>query len=320
MSSEVVRVVCERGRWHEDPRTGRREQRVLAEFVRADDWRAADYWRDADGTGWRALRDEPEVNPSDREAPMLKRVKAYRDSMARPVTLDGVERYPQCPRCYWMAATAKSISPDWPVPEEPEGGHGPDCALWSAVCKCGWPTWHIPVRLMVPLLEKAAAGDGVVGVEEIEKVSAGYRGTTWLDDRNGSPARRAPSDREIAAHLRAQDEGRRSELAPGTRGQIPDGIVIMFDPDPRRSPTRRHAVRIATIERLAGAAGRDRWEPVEGLAPDGDGYRFPLAEEERGRPFTFTRARFEDVCDSLYKDGRRAVHLDDMRLMLMSPA
>lgn len=307
MSSEVVRVVCERGRWHENPRTGRREQRVLAEFVRADDWRAADYWRDADGTGWRALCDEPEVGPFDREAPMLKRVKAYRDSAARPVTFDGVWR---CPRCYWMAT--KGLPPNWPVPEEPEGGHGPDCALWSAVCKCGWPTWHIPVRLMVPLLEKAAAGDGVVGVEEIEKVSAGYRGTTWLDDRDGSPARRAPSDEEIAAHLRARAEGRWSELAPGTRGGIPDGIVIMFDPDPRRSPTRRPAVRAATIKRLAGAAGRDRWKPVGGLTPDGDGYRFPLAEKKTGQRVTFTRARFEDLCDSLYKDGRRAVHLDDM--------
>ena len=311
MSSEVVRVVCERGRWHE----GRRGQRVLAEFVRAENWRAADYWRDADGTGWRALRDEPEVDPSDKKAPMLKRVKAYRDSMARPVTFDGVERYPQCPRCYWMAATAKSIPPDWPVPEEPEDGHGPDCALWSAVCKCGWPTWHIPVRLMVPLLEKAAAGNGVVRVEEIEKVSAGYDSTTWLDDRNGSPDRRAPSDKEIAAHLKARAEGRGSEPAPGTRGQIRDGIVVMFDPRPRRS-----AVRVATIARLAGAAGRDRWKPVEGLAPDGNGYRFPLVEKEMGRPFTFTRARLEDVCDSLYKDGRRAVHLGDMVPMLMSTA
>lgn len=308
MSSEVVRVVCERGRWHEDPRTGRRGQRVLAEFVRAENWRAADYWRDADGTGWRALCDEPEVNPSDREAPMLKRVKAYRDSAARPVTFDGIG---QCPRCD-RSAKEKFTPPDRLAPED---GHGPDCALWSAVCKCGWPTWHIPVRLMVPLLEKAAAGAGVVGVEEIEKVSAGYRGATWLDDRNGSPARRAPSDREIAAHLKARAEGRWSELAPGTRGGIPDGIVIMLDPGPSQS-----AVRVATIERLAGAAGRDRWEPVEGLAPDGDGYRFPHAEEERGRPFTFTRARFEDVCDSLYKDGRRAVHLGDMLLMLMSTA
>lgn len=310
MNSEVVRVVCERGRWHEDPRTGRRGQWVLAEFVRAENWRTADYWRDADGTGWRSLRDEPEVDPFDREAPMLKRVKAYRDSAARPVTFDGVWR---CPRCRWMAA--KGLPPNWPVPEEPEDGHGPDCALWSAVCKCGWPTWHIPVRLMVPLLEKAAAGDGVVGVEEIEKVSAGSRGTTWLDDRAADADRRAPSDREIAAHLKAQDEGRRSELAPGTRGRIPDGIVIMRDTDPSQS-----AMRVATIKRLAGAAGHDRWEPVEGLAPDGDGYRFPRAEEEMGRPFTFTRARFEDVCDSLYKDGRRAIHLGDMLLMLMSPA
>lgn len=308
MSSEVVRVVCERGRWHENPQTGRRRQRVLAEFVRADDWRTADYWRDADGTGWRALRDEPEVDPSDREAPMLKRVKEHRDSVGRPVTFDGGGR---CPRCNRMEME-KFTPPDRSAPED---GHGPDCARWSAVCKCGWPTWHIPVRLMVPLLEKAAAGNGVVGVEEIEKVSAGYDSTTWLDDRAAGADRRAPSDREITAHLKARAEGRWSELAPGTRGGIPDGIVIMFDPRPRRS-----AVRVATIERLAGAAGRDRWEPVEGLAPDGDGYRFPLAEEEMGRPVTFTRARFEDVCDSLYKDGRRAVHLGDMVLRLLSTA
>lgn len=308
MSSEVVRVVCERGRWHEDPRTGRRRQRVLAEFVRADDWRTADYWRDADGTGWRALRDEPEVDPSDREAPMLKRVKEHRDSAARPVTFDGGGR---CPRCNRMEME-KFTPPDRSAPED---GHGPDCARWSAVCKCGWPTWHIPVRLMVPLLEKAAAGNGVVGVEEIEKVSAGYDSTTWLDDRAAGADRRAPSDREITAHLKARAEGRWSEPAPGTRGQIRDGIVIMFDPGPRRS-----AVRVATIERLAGAAGRDRWKAVEGLAPDGDGYRFPLAEKGMDRPVTFTRARFEDVCDSLYKDGRRAVHLDDMLLMLLSTA
>lgn len=308
MSSEVVRVVCERGRWHENLRTGRRRQRVLAEFVRADDWRTADYWRDADGTGWRALCDEPEVDPSDREAPMLKRVKEHRDSAARPVTFDGGGR---CPRCNRMEME-KFTPPDRSAPED---GHGPDCARWSAVCKCGWPTWHIPVRLMVPLLEKAAAGNGVVGVEEIEKVSAGYDSTTWLDDRAAGADRRAPSDREITAHLKARAEGRWSEPAPGTRGQIRDGIVIMFDPGPRRS-----AVRVATIERLAGAAGRDRWKAVEGLAPDGDGYRFPLAEKGMDRPVTFTRARFEDVCDSLYKDGRRAVHLDDMVLRLLSTA
>ena len=250
MSSEVVRVVCERGRWHEDPRTGRRGQWVLAEFVRAENWRAADYWRDADGTGWRALCDEPEVDPSDREAPMLKRVKAYRDSAARPVTFDGIG---QCPRCD-RSAKEKFTPPDRLAPED---GHGPDCALWSAVCKCGWPTWHIPVRLMVPLLEKAAAGAGVVGVEEIEKVSAGYRGATWLDDRNGSPARRAPSDREIAAHLKARAEGRWSELAPGTRGGIPDGIVIMLDPGPRQSAVRPSRGSPGRRDAIGGSPSRD---------------------------------------------------------------
>ncbi|SDM39959.1 hypothetical protein [Actinomyces ruminicola] len=310
--SDSVDVVCKRGRWHRKPVT-------LATFVREDDPVRADYWEPDDvglgGHGWRAVRKGGLVDPyRDRNAPMSARLEALRESP--PVAFGAVGAGTGCLRCDWLNHRAAGY--DWP---EPEGeGHGPDCARWSAVCRCGWPTWNVPVRLMVPLLERAADAGRDLQAEEVEAVAAGYPGTTWLDDRAPFGGEGAPDVRALKEYLNVVDRGearsaqeRLGYLAPGTRGLIPDGIALMVEAGEHRAYGRaRVAVLIARRPWLdvRGEGNvldlNDYWVAVDGVERAGGGYRFVADPADR----VFEPQELVDMCEQLYGKGCRSVLLD----------
>ena len=311
MSELAVRVVCARGDWHENGKS-----RVLATFVRDDNQVTADYWEN--GCGWRAERPSSIDPYRDQEASLQKRAGAFRESM--PVTFDTQATYLDCEQCKYLTFDQLGVPGNW---EDPKVGHGPNCARWSAVCKCGWPTWNVPVRLMAPLLENAASEDRDVSAEEIEAVAEGFSGTTWTDDRLPHGGMEAPSDATVIDYLRAADThtlsatGGLDSLAPGTRGLVPDGIIVMLDRNSEHETShRKPAIRVATIalnpQRNWGKSGiafGNGWVVVEGVELDTGGYRFTAAGQV-GAPFTL--AQLGAACDALREEGVRSVALGDM--------
>lgn len=312
---DSVDVVCNRGRWHKKPAT-------LATFVREDDPVRADYWGpDGEGRGehgWRAVREDSSVDPyRDRNAPLGARRKALRKSP--PVTFDvAAGAGKRCMRCDWLAHRAAGY--DWPEPEDE--GHGPDCARWSAVCRCGWPTWNVPVRLMAPLLHNAAKAGRVVQAEEVEAVAGGFPGTTWLDDRARCGGKGAPDDAALNKYLNMIDRGearsaeeRRSYLAPGTRGLIPDGIALMVEVEGYKPRPARVAALIARqpwldmrgVEKGKALALNNDWVAVDGVTQVEGGYRFVDEPTE-----VFKSEWLVGECERLYKEGRRSALLDDV--------
>lgn len=302
-----MRVVCARGEWH---KVGR--PRVLATFVRDDDPVTADYRDPGTGRGWRALRDGG-TDPYQRAAPipMGERVRAYRD--APPVTFDVERSHLDCQRCAYLLSESLPLLPGGLG--DPRAGHLEDCARWSAVCPCGWPTWNVPVRLMAPLLEEASGKGRDVGAEDVEAVSWGWPGTTWNDDRQPHGGQDAPDDKEIRAHLRAADRGTPpGGLAPGTRGLVPVGVVAVMERQQDYHPTA--AVRAVTVAydpddvyrpgdgvRLPGG-----WKAVEGVGRGEDG-RLHLKADHRVQ---FRAGQLVEVCEDLRSRGVRTVHLGDL--------